>query len=290
MFRAPITSVEQTVAEIFADVLGVERVGLDDDFFELGGNSLIATQVAARLGTALDTEVAVRDLFEAPTVAALAARVETHAGQGGRVPLTRVPRPALVPLSPGAAAHVVPEPVRHRTAVNNIPVAIRLTGELDEQALGAAVADVLARHEMLRTMYPAVDGVGYQQVLPVSQVVLDLDPEPVAAAELATRVEQLAGCSSTSRSRFRSGPRCCDWTAKTMSWCWSCTTSAADGFSMGPLLRDIVVGLRRAGARRIAGVVAAAGAVRRLRAVAARGARRRGRSGIADRAPDRLLA
>ncbi|MEW2080158.1 amino acid adenylation domain-containing protein, partial [Streptomyces sp. NPDC013433] len=71
-FRAPVTPVQEIVAGTFADVLGVERVGLDDDFFALGGNSLVATQVAARLGAALDTQIPVRVLFEAPTVAALA--------------------------------------------------------------------------------------------------------------------------------------------------------------------------------------------------------------------------
>ena len=72
------------MASIFEDVLGVDRAGADDDFFELGGNSLIATQVASRLGSALDTRVPVRMLFEASTVAALAARVESHAGDGAR--------------------------------------------------------------------------------------------------------------------------------------------------------------------------------------------------------------
>ncbi|MBF6303187.1 hypothetical protein IU459_37730, partial [Nocardia amamiensis] len=88
VFRAPATPVQEIVAEIFAAVLGLaaaERaVGLDDDFFDLGGNSLVATQVVARLGAALDTRIPVRVLFEAPTVAALAARVEAHQGSGRR--------------------------------------------------------------------------------------------------------------------------------------------------------------------------------------------------------------
>jgi amino acid adenylation domain-containing protein len=101
VFRAPATPVQEIVAQTFAEVLGVERVGLDDDFFELGGNSLVATQVAARLGEALNSQVPVRTLFEASTVVALAAKVESAAGQGGRTPL--VARPA---------ANVVPQPVR----------------------------------------------------------------------------------------------------------------------------------------------------------------------------------
>ncbi|OLT31482.1 hypothetical protein BJF84_27125 [Rhodococcus sp. CUA-806] len=83
-FRAPTNPVEEVVASTLADVLGVDRVGLDDDFFALGGNSLIATQVVSRLGAALDTKVPVRTIFEASTVAALAARIQPLVGGGAR--------------------------------------------------------------------------------------------------------------------------------------------------------------------------------------------------------------
>src|SRR5690606_15881611 len=101
------TPIEQIVANVFAEVLRIadrpdsedKRLGLDDDFFAWGGNSLLATQVAARLGEALDTRVPVRLLFEASTVAALAVRVEQHAEAGGRKALVAGPRPAEIPLS-----------------------------------------------------------------------------------------------------------------------------------------------------------------------------------------------
>ncbi|MDE8650070.1 MULTISPECIES: amino acid adenylation domain-containing protein, partial [Rhodococcus] len=99
VFRAPTSVVEEVVAQTFADVLGVERVGLDDDFFALGGNSLIATQVTSRLGQALDASVSVRELFEASTVEALAARLGSHVGGGSRAALTAQVRPVRVPLS-----------------------------------------------------------------------------------------------------------------------------------------------------------------------------------------------
>ncbi|WP_367187460.1 amino acid adenylation domain-containing protein, partial [Rhodococcus ruber] len=98
-YRAPVTPVEEIVAGVFAEVLGLERVGVDDDFFALGGNSLVATQVVARLGAALDARVPVRVMFEAATVGALAARLESHAGEGGRVVLGPRSRPERVPLS-----------------------------------------------------------------------------------------------------------------------------------------------------------------------------------------------
>ena len=108
--------VEEIVAGVFAEVLGARHgSALDDDFFELGGNSLIATQVAARLGAALDTRVPVRELFEAPTVAALAAQARVARGRGGRLALVARERPDADSAVAGAAADVVPQPVRHRT-------------------------------------------------------------------------------------------------------------------------------------------------------------------------------
>ncbi|MFD6106858.1 amino acid adenylation domain-containing protein, partial [Nocardia salmonicida] len=96
-FRAPRTPIEEIVAATFAEVLGLSgdrAVGLDDDFFDLGGNSLIATQVVARLGAALDTRVPVRALFEAPSVSALAAKVEVHAGSGSGWSAASIPAAA----------------------------------------------------------------------------------------------------------------------------------------------------------------------------------------------------
>ncbi len=251
VFRAPVTPAEQAVADTIGELLGLERVGLDDDFFELGGNSLIATQVAARLGAALDTEVPVRLLFEASTVATLAARVESHAGQGGRTPLTARQRPEPVPLPGGEQARLVPlSPAQQRmwflnrfdsrTAVNNIPIAIRMTGELDVAAFAAAVGDVLARHESLRTVYPEVEGVGYQRVLSVGEAAFDLATETVAADELPARVAALAGVffDVTRDLPFRAtlltvapGEHVMVLVAHHIS---------ADGFSLRPLLRDIV--------------------------------------------------
>ncbi|ORC15215.1 phosphopantetheine-binding protein, partial [Rhodococcus qingshengii] len=160
VFRAPVTAVEEIVASVFAEVLGVERVGLDDDFFALGGNSLIATRVAARLGQALDAQVPVRVLFEASSVELLAARVESEIGSGARAALTARVRPERVPLSLAQQRMWFLNRFDTLSSANNIPVAIRLSGLLDVAALQAAVSDVVVRHEILRTVYPEVDGVG----------------------------------------------------------------------------------------------------------------------------------
>ena len=80
-------------------MLGVERVGVDDNFFELGGHSLLATRLISRIRAALNVEVAIRSLFEAPSVLALSARLQSSEAQALRAPLVRQPRPAEIPLS-----------------------------------------------------------------------------------------------------------------------------------------------------------------------------------------------
>src|SRR5258705_12344590 len=98
-FRAPRTPTEQIGAEVFAEVLGLQRVGLDDDFFALGGDSLIATRVSARLQLALGREGPGRYLFEASTVGDLAEDLHTHRGGPARPPLTVMARPQRSPFA-----------------------------------------------------------------------------------------------------------------------------------------------------------------------------------------------
>ncbi|MGW0183816.1 amino acid adenylation domain-containing protein, partial [Nocardia sp. NPDC003345] len=249
-FRAPSTPIEEIVAGIYADVLGVDRVGVDDDFFALGGNSLIATQVAARVGRALDIDVPVRVLFEAPTVAALAVRAESQSGTGGRVALAPRPRPAHELASGGTVERVPLSLAQQRmwflnrfdpdSFVDNIPIAVRLSGELDTAALRAAVGDVLARHESLRTFYPEVDGTAYQQVLPTAEVMPELASAEVAMAELPARLAELVTTrfDVTAEVPFRAGLFRLDATEHVLAFVVH--HISGDGFSMAPLLRDVV--------------------------------------------------
>ncbi|WP_280381995.1 non-ribosomal peptide synthetase [Nocardia wallacei] len=163
-YLAPRTPVEHAVARAFAEVLGIDRVGADRSFFELGGDSLSATRVVARVNSALGSTVALRDLFDAPTVARLAARIPATADGGARPALTPRLRPDRVPLSPAQQRMWVLNRMDPGSAAYNIAAALRLTGELDIAALRAACADLLARHESLRTVYPA-DADGPRQVV-----------------------------------------------------------------------------------------------------------------------------
>ncbi|GAA4471543.1 hypothetical protein GCM10023094_02390 [Rhodococcus olei] len=244
-FRAPSTPVEELVADIFAEVLGVERVGADDDFFELGGNSLIATQVAARIGATLATEIPVRTLFEASTVAALAVVAATDAGRGGRSPLVAGPRPERIPLSLAQSRMWFLSRFDTASAANNIPVAVRLTGDLDVHALQSAVTDVLARHEILRTVYPEHDGAGHQLILPTADVRLDLSPVPVSADSLLARATAFVteGFDVAAEVPLRATLFRVDTGSDAADHVLVFVVHhiAADGFSVAPLVRDVMV-------------------------------------------------
>ena len=166
-YRAPASAVEEILAGIYAQVLGLERVGVDDSFFELGGDSLSAMRVIAAVNTGLDAGLAVRAVFEAPTVAQLAPRIGEEAGR--REPLVAVERPAVVPLSFAQSRLWFIDQLQGPSPVYNMAVALRLSGRLDAEALGAALADVVGRHESLRTLFVAPEGIPQQVVIPVER-------------------------------------------------------------------------------------------------------------------------
>ena len=164
-FVAPRTPLETQLAHLFADVLHRESIGVHDDFFALGGDSLLATRVCARLQLALGMEVPVRYLFDASTVGGLADYLHRHRGGPARPPLRVMPRPERVPLSFAQSRLWFLDRFEGGVATYNIPTAVRVTGPLDVDAFAGALDDVIARHESLRTIFPDVDGVPFQQVV-----------------------------------------------------------------------------------------------------------------------------
>ena len=166
-YRAPASPTEEILAGIYARVLGLERVGVDDSFFDLGGDSLSAMRVIAAINKSLDARLAVRTLFDAPTVAQLAPHLSEAAGR--LEPLTAQERPAVVPLSLAQSRLWFLDQVQGPSPVYNMAVGLRLSGRLDADALGAALVDVVGRHESLRTMFAAPEGIPRQLVVPPEQ-------------------------------------------------------------------------------------------------------------------------
>ncbi len=239
-FRAPSNAIEEVVAGVFAEILGMDRVGADDDFFALGGNSLVATRVVSRLGSALDTVVAVRVLFEASTVSELAAHLGTDVGAGGQRKLVARTRPEIIPLSFAQQRMWVLNRLDPTSGAYNIPVALRLSGDLDTAALALALEDVISRHETLRTRYPEVNGVGSQQVVSVADIELDATPEPVGADEVLGRVRSILTTSFDVAASVPLLVRVLELSDIEHVVVLVVHHIAADGFSLGPLTRDLM--------------------------------------------------
>ncbi|MGB8407916.1 MAG: amino acid adenylation domain-containing protein, partial [Mycobacterium sp.] len=166
-YRAPAGVVEEILADIYAQVLGVQRVGVDDSFFDLGGDSLSAMRLIASVNSSLDVDLSVRTIFEAPTVALLAPLV---GGDASRLaPLRAGERPAVIPLSFAQNRLWFFDQLQGPSAIYNLAVALRLRGRLDAKALAAALSDVVARHESLRTRFDAPEGTPRQVVIPAEQ-------------------------------------------------------------------------------------------------------------------------
>ncbi|HEX7241378.1 MAG TPA: amino acid adenylation domain-containing protein, partial [Longimicrobiaceae bacterium] len=188
-YVAPRTPVEEVLAGIWAEVLHLERVGVEEGFFELGGHSLRATQVVSRTRQAFGVEVPLRALFEAPTVAGLAERIEALRGEGsGPVapPIERVPREGPLPVSFAQQRLWVVDRLDPGSPAYNMPAALRLRGVLDAAALRASLDALVRRHETLRTTLAERGGVPVQVVhpsAPVELVELDLGELPEAERE-----------------------------------------------------------------------------------------------------------
>jgi amino acid adenylation domain-containing protein len=173
----PADPVEEVLAGIWADLLQVDRVGREEDFFELGGDSLRATRVAARLRDALDVELPLAALFARPALADLAEEVRRVRRAGGALPASRVtpaPRDGALPLSFSQESLWFLDRLAPGVPVYHLPAAVRLRGPLDAAALATALTRIAERHEALRTVFSTVDGRPCQVVLPAAPVPLPL--------------------------------------------------------------------------------------------------------------------
>ncbi|MFI0486727.1 amino acid adenylation domain-containing protein [Actinomadura sp. 9N215] len=173
--QPPATPTEEAVAEIWRDLLHLDRVGRHDDFFGLGGHSLLAAQVTVRVKSLLHVDLPVAALFDAPTLAALAARVDDSARTEPLAPITPIDRTGQIPLSFAQQRLWFLNRLEPESAEYNLPTAMLLEGELDAEALRRAFNEVVARHEVLRTtVAPTPDGIPMQTVSAAATVELPI--------------------------------------------------------------------------------------------------------------------
>src|SRR5271156_3429735 len=235
---APATARERALCEVFAQVLGLEQVGVEDSFFDLGGHSLLATRLVSRIRTVLGAELPIRAVFEHPTAAALAEVLDQ--AEAARPSLTRaVARPDRLPLSFAQQRLWFLEQFHGPSTAYNLPFAWRLTGELDAAALTAALNDVAGRHESLRTIFTVDGGEPYQHIIPPGEAIV-----PVAVT--TARSDELAGLiDAAARHQF-------DLASELPIRAWLfvlaeqehvllllCHHIASDGWSMQVLMSDV---------------------------------------------------
>ncbi len=238
--RAPRTVRQEILCGVFAGLLGLEEVSLDDDFFALGGHSLLAVRLVSRVRAVFGVELDLRAVFESPTVAGLDDLLDGLTA-GGRAPLVAGPRPERVPLSFAQRRMWFLNRSQETGggAAYNVPVALRLRGRLDVGVLEAAVADVVARHEALRTVFPEVDGEPYQLVRPVDEARPVVDVVRRAVGEPVDAVQELSVVPFDLGSDLPLRVHLVTDGAGEQVLVLVMHHIVSDGWSMGPLLRDL---------------------------------------------------
>ncbi len=246
-YLAPRTPTEEVLAGLWADLLGLERVGVADHFFDLGGHSLLATQVSSRLRQAFSVEMPLHDLFEAPVLADLAARIE-EARRDGAAPaapsLVPVPREGDLPLSFAQQRLWFIDRVQPGSPLYNIAAALRVAGPLDAAVLARCLGEIVRRHEALRTVFVAPQGTPVQVIqgpAPFGLPVVDLSGLPESARE--ARALALAGEEAARPFDLASGPLLRGLLSRLAAEDHAVALTmhhvASDGWSMGILVREI---------------------------------------------------
>ncbi|MEU8824339.1 amino acid adenylation domain-containing protein [Streptomyces sp. NPDC048636] len=235
--RTPRTPQEEILCALFARVLELPEAGVDDDFFALGGNSLSAVRLLSRVRSAFGAEVDVRAVFEAPTARLLARRL-ADAG-GARPALVPAERPEEIPLSSAQRRLWFLGRLHGPTGTYNVPIAIRLRGTLDPDALRAALGDVLARHESLRTVFPEHRGRPRQRILAPEEVTVPLETADVPATGVAEALREAAARGFDLATDIPLRARL--FTVSDDEWVLLLTVHhiASDGWSNAPLARDL---------------------------------------------------
>ncbi|WP_379516056.1 amino acid adenylation domain-containing protein [Nonomuraea insulae] len=236
--RAPQTPLQEVLCGLYAEVLNLAEVSIDDNFFNIGGHSLLTTRLVSRIRGALGVELPIAAVFETPTVAGLAEQLGRRSHLPVRAALTRQERPEVLPLSFAQRRLWFLHRLEGRSATYNMPVVLRLSGALDREVLQTALHDVMDRHEPLRTVFPETDGEPRQVVL--GQVDVEWQVRQVTEADLpdALGVAVRYGFDLTTELPVRTTLFDCG--ADEHVLLILIHHIAGDGWSMGPLARDVL--------------------------------------------------
>ena len=247
--EAARSEVEELLAGIWSEVLGLVRVGREENFFELGGHSLLATQVISRVREAFGVEMRLRELFERPTVKELGQSIERELRQGvgeGAPPIERRERDRELPLSFAQQRLWFIEQMEPGNDLYNVPVAIKLTGALDIEALERTLTEIVRRHEVLRTTFASEDGRPVQVIHPVAPVKLPLiELSHLPAEEREEKVRQSAQAEAAQPFDLSHGPL---WRAQLLRLSesehvvlFTMHHIVSDGWSIAVLIKEVVV-------------------------------------------------
>jgi len=186
---APRTPIEEMLANIWSDLLGINNIGVHRNFFEVGGHSLLATQLISRIRDTFKVELPLRILFEATTIAALAQQIEIATGDARSVTapqLRAIPRAGTMPLSFGQQRMWFLDQLEPNSPLYNIPDAFRIKGPLNLPALKRSLNEIVRRHEILRTSYQTVDG----QAVQLIAAALEIEPQFVDLSALPAEMRE----------------------------------------------------------------------------------------------------
>ncbi len=244
--QAPRSAAEEMLAGIWAEVLGLERVGVAASFFELGGHSLLATRVVSRVRQAFGVELPLRAMFESPTVAALALRVEAALGAEPSAvpPVTPRRGDGPVPLSFAQQRLWFIDQLDPRSSAYNVPAALRIRGGLRPDVLERALTEIARRHEALRTVFGSAGGEPVQLVRPPAPVRVPVaDLRRLGAAAREAEVLRLAAGEAARPFDLARGPLLRAAAVRLAEQRWAVFFTlhhiVSDGWSTGVLVREV---------------------------------------------------
>lgn len=246
-FQAPRTRTEKALAAIWSQILGIERIGINDDFFHLGGDSIRAMQIVSRVRDVMQTELSIRSVFQTPTVAGLAQCIERSSPSnnsfcGSSAHLSTGNEP--MPLSFAQQRLWFLEQLEPGIPVYNRPVVLRLTGKLNIEVLDRCLNEVIRRHESLRSSFPAIDGEPCLVISPNMTLLLPIvDLTSFSVNEREAEALRRAACESCQPFDLAAGPllkaRLFHLDVEKHLLLWLTHHIVSDGWSDGLLLGEI---------------------------------------------------